>query len=577
MTSGFDERTRWDGPRGGVDGGSDGDPDGGPDDPGITFPQVGRLELDQLLEQLIERAQDVLSTQGRLRSLLAATRAISTDLDLPVLLRRTAVAARDLVGARYAVLAVPGPGGESGPGWQEYRAGDAVAEPAAGTSRLEVPVRVRGEFFGNLHVSGKIVGGTVVPFSSEDSELLVALASAAGVAIDNARLFDVAERRQRWLQASAEIVRDLLAERSSPLSLIARQARAAALADLGLVLRVDHGDEELLQVVAADGEVADLLLGTTWRRVETLAGRVLGQEADAVFTDAAQAGMNTSLTAVPSGPAMMVHVPLTPGQRPALLVLLRRTGARAFGDDDLAMAGDFTGHVALALELGRAQEDRRRLALVDDRDRIARDLHDHVIQQLFASGLRLSALAGRTAEPETARALRQVVEACDETIRAIRSTIFQLTHAPREVDVRDVVLPLVAEFTDLLGFPPTVAFDVPAGALVTGDVAGHVEAVVRELLSNCARHARAGHVTVQVELSPHELVLTVADDGVGTGPAAGTGTAHRRSGLANLEQRARSLGGSCTTTSPTHTSPGGGGRGTRTRWSVPGRSALCGR
>jgi len=548
-----------------------------PDPPEIVrFPAVARLELDELLEQLIERAQDVLGTQGRLRGLLAATRAISSDLDLPVLLRRITQAACDLLGARYGALGVIGTDGSLA----EFITVGVDDETAAGIGPLPrgagllgqlirhpeplrlqhlgshasavglppghppmhtflgVPIRVRDQVFGNLYLTEKSVGGNPAEFSAEDEELLVALASAAGVAIDNARLFDVAERRQRWLRASADIVRDLLAEDTPALALVARRAVVAAEAEVGAVLVADPRDDEKVQVVAVDGLGSDDLLGTTWPRERFSAPG---------FADA------------PEGPSMVVRIPASGVERAGLVWLARSRSGRGFDDEDREMAADFAGHVSLAMELGRAQQNRRTIALLDERDRIARDLHDHVIQQLFASGLRMSALATRSADPETATALRGLITSGDETIRTIRATIFQLRRAAPEEDIAVELRDLTEEFSDLLGFTPTLLVSGPQAATVSGELADHVRAALRETLTNCARHAGASSVAVRVEVAAGELSLTVTDDGVGL-----EGTT-RRSGLANLTERAAGLGGEFRVESPVR----GTGRGTTVQWRVP--------
>ncbi|MFB9375888.1 GAF domain-containing protein [Kineococcus gynurae] len=543
---------------------------------GVLFPQVARLELDELLEQLLERAQDVLRTQSRLRGLLAATRAISSDLDLSALLRRITQAACDLVGARYGALGVIG----EDDGLSEFVTVGVDEETKAGIGRLPrgggllgrliedpsplrltdlgrhpdsvglppghppmrtflgVPIRVRGQVFGNVYLTEKPDG-----FTAEDEELLIALASAAGVAIDNARLLDKAERRQRWLRASADIVRVLLAGEGRALALVAGAARAAAEADLALVLAPAE-DGPGAHVVAADGPGADLLRGS------------------AVPADEHGAPDLRARPDLPGGPRLTTPLTVSSGRRPGVLLLLREPGRRPFDAGDQEMATDFVGHVGLALELGRAQEDQRRLVLLNDRDRIARDLHDRVIQQLFASGLRMSALATRTREPETVEALRALIGAGDETIRAIRSTIFELTRSDEDADVRSTARDLVAEFSDLLGITPTLTFEGSASG-IGADTVRQTGFALRELLSNCARHARAGVVTVHVATTAHDLTLVVTDDGVGL-DRDGPDRPLRRSGLRNLQERAEALGGEFRVESPVTAE----GRGTRVEWRV---------
>ncbi|MEZ0164369.1 GAF domain-containing protein [Kineococcus sp. LSe6-4] len=583
-------------------------PEGGAEagaQPAVTFPQVGRLELDDLLEQLIDRAQDVLSTQGRLRGLLAATSAISSDLDLPTLLRRITQAACDLLGARYGALGVVGPGGglsefvvvgideETARGMgplprgagllgelirhpQPLRLPDLSAHPAAQglppghppmRSFLGVPVRVREHVFGNLYLSEKTDGDQRLDFTAEDEELLVALASAAGVAVDNARLFDVAERRQQWLTASADIIRDLVGEEVAPLQAVAARAVHAAGADLAVVVRADERDgfegfegsgaPGDLRVVVTAGTAGTALRGTRWVPAGSAAGAALARGEGAVFADAAAAGVDTTAAGVPEGPALVVPV-ASAGAGPSAVCLLRGRGGRSFDAQDLAMAADFATHVGLAVELGRAQADRRRMSMLDDRDRIARDLHDQVIQQLFAGGLRMSALASRTREPATAEALRDLIDAGDETIRSIRGTIFRLENPAEDTDAGAVLRSLVVEFQDVLGVPLDLTHDGPAAVRVPDGFAAHLQAAVREMLTNCARHARAGSVQVHSAVGGGELSVTVTDDGVGTGPTT------RRSGLRNLRVRAEELGGRCTVVSPVRD-----GRGTSVEWVVP--------
>jgi len=537
----------------------------------------------------------------RFQRLLVATQALSADVELPVLLHRLVDAACELVGARYGALGVVAPDGSlsqfvtagvdqvtasaigdlpRGKGLlghlvqdsRPLRLEDLADHPSSAglpaghppmRSFLGVPVRVRDRVYGNLYLTEKHDGGRPVPFSAEDEEVLVALAAAAGVAIANARLLHVAQRRQRWLRASAEVVQDLLVGRVPALSAVVRRARAAGEAELGAVLVVDPDDNERLQLVAADGEADDVLRGTVWPRRATLAGQVLEDDEDLLVDDVVEAGLVAAglvaeVPGMPNGPAMLVRISRAgPSARPGVVALIRERGRVPFDEQDRAMASDFARNVELALELQQAQIAQRSVALVDDRARIARDLHDHVIQQLFASGLRLSALAGRLEDSDAAAVLRSVVDDGDDTIRTIRSTIFDLQHVPSP-DLRQVVRELVEESTEVLGFRPSLAVDGPLPAVVDLQVLAGVRAVLRELLTNVARHARASQVSVHLATPGDHLELTVVDDGVGLQPTG------RRSGLGNAEHRARSAGGRCTVASPVD-----GDRGTRVWWSVP--------
>jgi len=235
-------------------------------------------------------------------------------------------------------------------------------------------------------------------------------------------------------------------------------------------------------------------------------------------------------------------------------------GARRFDADELDMIAGFAGHAELALELAHAQEARHQLLLVEDRDRIARDLHDLVIQRLFATGMSMNSIAGRAREPAIRERLGEVTDELDGTIRAIRQTIFHLQHADAGAGLRAQVSAVVREVTPALGRTPSLRLDGPLDALVTSNVAEQAVAVLREALSNVARHAQATAVDASVSVADlRHLTVTVTDDG------AGLAAAQRTSGLANIRSRADQLGGSCIITSPLAPD----GQGTRVYWAVP--------
>lgn len=561
----------------------------------VNFPQVARLELDELLEQLVARAQEVLSTQGRLQGLLAATRAIAADLSLPVLLRRIAEAACELVGARYGALGVIGPDNQLTEfitvgvddrtaeriGYRPHGAGllgllisdprplrlaelgehpQAAGFPAGHPpmhSFLGVPIRVRDQVFGNVYVTEKIRENQ---FSAEDEELLSALASAAGVAIENARLYEAAQRRQHWLEVSAEIVGELLAGETNPLQLIAARARQVAEADLAAILVPVAGEPDSLLVAAADGVGAPHLKGRLLPRSRSLAGRALAEDRDLVVDDAMATGRVYRAGDIPLGPALVVRIRGAGRGQPGVLSLSRATGARRFVPDERDMVAGFAGHAGLALELAQAQETRRQLVLFTDRERIARDLHDLVIQRLFATGLGMNSLAATTQEPGTRERLGEFTDDLDGTVRAIRQTIFQLQQVGEGTAFRGRLLTAIRDLTPALGFAPDLQLDGPLDTTVPPRVAEHAIATLREALTNVIRHAQASAGQVVVSLSePGQLVLTVTDNGVGLGHPP------RSSGLGNMASRAEELGGRCWVTSPV--SPDG--RGTKLHWSVP--------
>jgi signal transduction histidine kinase len=565
------------------------------------FEDGPRLELDQLLTQLVDRAQDVIAAQGRLRGLLVANRMIIADLDLPVVLRRIVEAACQLVHARYGALGVLDPVG----GLQEFihvgiddETAERIGPLPAGkgllgaliddprpirlramsddhrstgfppehppmTSFLGVPLRVRDEVFGNLYLAEAESG----EFTAEDEDLVTALAATAGIAIENARMFEQARRRQDWLQASMRITRQLLSvQGEEPLKLIARQARQIAEADLVTVV-LPTANRKRLMVEVASGELADELTGFTYPVEESLAGVAFETGRPVLIGDATE---NTDFHVHMSeflevGPVMVVPLLGTERARGALFVA-RLHGRHRFDEADLDMATTFANHASAALELADARSHQQRVVLLEDRDRIARDLHDHVIQRLFAAGLSVQSVAAGLPGDGRAERLDRVVYDIDETIRQIRTTIFQLRGhlGPQTGSVRTRLLAVVSEVTPLLSFEPRVRFSGPIDSVVPESVVDDLVAVTREALTNVARHAKASAAEVALAAGTSELVLDVVDDGVGLGETG------RRSGLANLRARAERLGGSLLITSaaPSDTAPSTG-QGTHLRWTIP--------
>ncbi|MHA6781959.1 sensor histidine kinase [Pseudonocardia saturnea] len=562
-------------------------------EPFLSFPDLPRLELDDLLRQLVGRAEEVLVTQGRLRGLLRANQMISGDLALPVLLRHVVEAARELVGARYAALGVADRMGgliefvHTGmpteivegiglPPQGKGLLGALIEEPVPIRVRriaddprssgfpdghppmdsfLGVPIRVRGEVFGNLYLCQSANG----EFSAEDEELVEALAATAGVAIANARLYDVARSRQDWLRASASITRRLLSdEAGDPLRLVVEQARDVAKADLVAIARPTDDGAGLLVEVAV-GIAADALVGVTVPVEGSLCGRVLRTGAPLRDSWPRQGpGLGTVVAAELALDPVLI-VPLVGSRQvDGVLIAARVRDRPAFTDDDLDMCTGFANQASLALELTDSRAEQQRAALHDDRDRIAADLHDHVIQRLFAAGLSLQSVA-KMLGPGTMPSDRIVstIGDLDDTIGQIRTTIFQLQHvvgAP-EAGLRGRVLDVLDDVGPALGFTPTTRFTGPLHSVVPRDVADDLVAVLREALSNVARHAQAG--SAQVDIAVHEvLTLDVVDDGIGLQQTT------RHSGLANLQTRAERHRGTLTVLPNDPT-------GTRLSWSVP--------
>lgn len=563
--------------------------------------ETPRLELDELLHQLVDRAQDVLATQGRLRALLRANGMVVGDLTLPVVLRRIVESACDLAQARYGALGVISSDGGAleefvhvGVDQQtEARIGHLPAgkgllgaliddprpirlarisdDPRSVgfppghppmRSFLGVPIRVRDVVFGNLYLTDREGG----EFTAEDEELVVALAGTAGVAIENARLFEQAEHRQRWLQASTEVTRQLLSqEGEEPLQLIARKAREIADADVVMVV-LPTSDSQQLMIEAASGEHADGLRASVYPIEDSLVGAALQNGRSVLIRDGDHDNPYSSRLphATSLGPLMVLPLGETTPARGAL-VIGRSRGRHWFDEAHLNMATTFANHATVALELADARADQQRMVLLEDRDRIARDLHDHVIQRLFAAGLTTQSVASGLGPTGPAQRLARVVTDLDETIRQIRTSIFQLRGAlgPQTGTVRERLLAVVAEVTPLLGFEPEVRFSGPIDAVVAEPLMEDVVAVLREALTNAARHAQASRVDVEVEASAAQLCLDVTDDGTGINETA------RQSGLANLRQRAERHGGSLTLASGVARNAEPIEGGTRLRWTIP--------
>ncbi|MFI7625871.1 GAF domain-containing protein [Microbispora rosea] len=555
---------------------------------------IPQTHLDGLLAELHTRLQAVLSTRDRAYALLEAVVSVGGNLDLETVLHRIVETAATLADARYAALGVIGeddtlarfvPVGLSEEEiaridhWPHglgllgllikeprplrlARIGDhprsygfpAGHPPMAGF--LGVPVRVRGRLFGNLYLTDKRGGGE---FDEDDEAIIVAFAGAAGVAIENARLYEDSRRRETWLQASAEITRSLLSGAETPrvLTLIARRARRMAGADTAAIL-LPEGGGLTLRVAIADG-----VPGPARRRrlpVEgSLAGQAFLRAEPRVVTDLSDTDF---LTATGEAGAACA-VPLgAPGAVRGVLSLARRPGRVPFSRAEVCMVHSFAGHAAVALELDEARRDAERLGLLEDRDRIAKDLHDVVIQRLFAVAMTLTGATRLVERPEAAARLRTAIDELDGTIRQIRSTIFALRAPADAPGLRARLVELVEGAREPLGFLPALCMDGQLDTRVPAHVGDHLLAVAREAISNVVRHAHATRAAVTVRLDKDRLTLLVEDDGVGL-PARG-----RRSGLRNLCDRAESLGGSCAAET-------GAAGGTRVCWSVPLPSTPC--
>jgi signal transduction histidine kinase len=560
------------------------------------------LQLDELLAELQARLQAVLATRDRMRGLLEAVVAIGSGLDLESTLRRVVEAAVRLVDATYGALGVIGedkrlaefiPVGLSPEEigaihhWPEgrgllglliddprpLRLADIADHPASAgfpdghppmRGFLGVPVRVRDEVFGNLYLTDKRGGGE---FTEDDEAVLVALGAAAGVAVENARLYDAARRQQRWVQASAEVTTRLLSG-SKPAEVLAgitRQARELSGADLA-VLALPDEEGRRLTIAYAEGDGADATRGLVLAAGQSLSGRVLASgepvtSADFAADERAARSARGAMSQI--GPALVFPLG-PPGNVRGVLTAGRLHGAAPFTQDLADVVASFAAQAGVALELAASRAEAERLSLYEDRERIGRDLHDLVIQRLYATGMSLESTMPMITRPEVASRITNAVDAMDLTIKDIRATIFELQArgtGDRQPDLRADIVDLVEEMTPLLGFAPSLRLGAGLGGEIKPYVAEQALAALREALSNAARHAAAIEVDVTVDVGADGmLAVQVTDNGTGI-PADS-----RRSGLHNLSDRADKLGGELrlAPADPDAPSPG-----TRLEWRVP--------
>ncbi|GAA1148254.1 sensor histidine kinase [Nocardioides aquiterrae] len=562
-------------------------------DPAPTLTGVG---FDDLLREVIDRVHGALDDRARWQLLLDAVVHMAADLSLDELLTRIVEIAADLAGARYAALGVISDGSDRR--LQTFVTHGLSAEQIAGIGELPrglgllghlidrpeavrltdiaehassvgfppnhppmgsflgVPVRIREKVFGNLYLTEKNGGGA---FTDEDQQIVIALAAAAGVAIENARLHAEAARQVRWLAATTEVTTRLLNPHSGdePLQLVADRALELADADAAWVTVGAAPEDLAVRVVAGMQASPDELAGLDLS--QSLAAQVISSGVPVAVEDLAAdpraLDVSRPLGWPALGPTIIVPLRTAAGVSGVLALSWVRGRTDAFESLDPELPTRFAEQAALALEVSRARQDQQRLALLEDHERIGRDLHDLVIQRLFAVGLRLQGIARLSERPESVARIEEAVDELDGTIRDIRRTIFDLGSVEDDTDIQYAVTQLVDRATSTLKFRPRLSFRGPVRSQIGPEVAPDVLAVLSEALSNAARHAHASSGSVELDVT-EGVRLTVVDDGAGL-PAEVS-----ESGLASMRRRAERRGGRCTVTS-------GAGAGTTVEWWVP--------
>jgi signal transduction histidine kinase len=371
---------------------------------------------------------------------------------------------------------------------------------------------------------------------------VVTLATQAGVAIENARLYEQAAARQRRLEAINEVTQAILGGHSveDVLRLIARRARELVGADLASVA-IPEGDAELV-VKVADGRRADTILGKRFPAADSISGEVMGTRTPLTVDDVGS-DPRTGQPVVglgDMGPALFLPLAVQDRTFGTLTVANGRGGVR-FTSEDLAFAQVFAAQAAVALDHARLREDLRRLAVLEDRERIAKELHDGVVQSLFAVGMSLQATEAVAEQSGTVRLrLTAAVEDIDRVIRDLRNYIFGLRPGgAADRGLEQALQDLVDEFRR--GSDIAVRLEVdPEVASLLAPSAHDVGQVAREALANAVRHSGAQTLSVVLVREGDTAVLEVEDDGVGFRREAAKGVGQ---GLDNLEARAEALKG----------------------------------
>lgn len=528
-------------------------------------PEVPEFSMDVLLTQLIDRAQDVVAARSRLYKLIAANNAMVSNLDLQTLLQRIVELAADLVDAKYAAIGVIGPDGSlenfthtgvsdevaksighnpEGKGLlramliegEPLRLANMTADPRSVgfppnhpemTSLLGVPITVRGEVLGRLYLSDRVDGNE---FSSDDELFAVSLAATAGIAISNSRFLINAQQSERWAKAIAESMRAILNDEDA-LEILA--TAVCDISDADLVAILTRTGENEITIEHAVGAISQEIQSLSFSLADSHTGRAALTRKTTILTDLVGGPLNDFGNFGSTIVAPIIRSDDVTG----LLVVARNYGEPAYSQTDADQISSFADQAGIAMERIKSFENLRQLELLEDRNRIARDLHDHVIQRLFAAGLSLKAVATKLGDSAESKRLNDQIVELDSTIADIRQAIFALQRQPEDSEgLRLRVLDIVDRISPSFPQRPRVQFSGPIDLITDSALADDVVAVVNEGLTNVVKHANATAVSLSISAIAGTLSVEIHDDGVGLGDGLGNG-------LENMKQRAEKLGG----------------------------------
>jgi len=424
-------------------------------------------------------------------------------------------------------------------------------------SFLGSPVMAMGRVFGNIYLTDKRGADE---FSADDERSVVVLASQAGIAIANATLYEEMRLRERWLDALRSITDEILtgAGSDSVLKRIADDARELANAEIATIVSATGVPDELV-VSVVSGDSASTLEGHPVPARGSLSGDVMRSGRTAVYIDAGAESLAHApiIKAGRVGPAIFVPLRLR-GEATGTLMVANRKGGPRFAERTVRLVETFANQASVAIEYSRAQADQQRLGLMDERERIAKELHDGIIQSLFAVGMGLQGTALMTGSADVADRIERAVGDLDRVIRDLRNYIFGLRPGILADHALEGALKMLGDEVRA-DSRLDVSVDVdPMAASLLASRSHDVVQLTREALSNVVRHAGARRAWVRLANGDGKVVLSVEDDGVGFDPRSRTAG----NGLRNMRGRAAALRGDLRITARS-------GGGTRLRLTVP--------